>query len=337
MLKASIQPVGTLRKIEIELRGDILRWYMRSWSKSYSILIPIECLTVSHSTRRDGARMIRGLLAPLSVLLLLSVAVLVDYGMYHAGIAYAGFTLPVSFIAYGAGAFAFSLLFTAWGLIRFLRPRPTVCFQVEYDSIEMDFEFWRQTGVNHHLGPLLARLEELAARHSEESPSFPLRNGFVRCCIRPFRASVQRAVIGMLALMGITFIVSQGFALAGRPVSEVSPWFLTIFTLPWLWQFVRTGIPYLFIHFQPRLFRQALRHYNNERFDHARNCFQETLKDHPAHVPSLYFLAELYGTRFDFDNAFRYCRMLARSEPEMAESLQSDLWTLKRLGARMGS
>ena len=97
------------------------------------------------------------------------------------------------------------------------------------------------------------------------------------------------------------------------------------------------GIPGLFMRFHPRLLRQALRHYNYDRFDHARHCFQETLKNHPAHVPSLYFLAEIHGARFDFDNAFRYCRLLARSEPEMAESLQSDLWLLKRLGARMHS
>jgi tetratricopeptide (TPR) repeat protein len=337
MFKATIHPVGKPRKIELEMKGDILRWYMRSWAKSYSILIPAECITLLYRTRRDGARIITALLPPLAVLLGFSALVLLDYLMFHTGVAGAGWSLKLSFILYASAAFAASLFLTAFGLIRFLRPRPTVCLQVEDETMQMEFEFWRRPGKDRNLDILLERLSELVARKPEEQPAFPLRSGFMRLCLRPFRAAIQHAMAASLTLFIMTLVVSWLFALAGHPVTEVSPWFLIIFTLPWLWQFGRIGIPNLFMRFQPRLFRQALRHYNYERFDHARHCFQETLKHHPAHVPSLYFLAEIYGARFDFDNAFRYCRLLARSEPEMAESLQSDLWLLKRLGARMQS
>ncbi|MBI2434528.1 MAG: tetratricopeptide repeat protein, partial [Candidatus Hydrogenedentes bacterium] len=195
---------------------------------------------------------------------------------------------------------------------------------------------WHDPGHDKELDSMVGRLFELERRADEKVP-FPLRMSYTWQHIRPVRAIIVSGFGGMLTLYILAVIVRYIWEKVSDKEITVTPWFFTIFLLPWLWSLGQYGIALLSLRHEPEVFRHGIHHYDQGDFERAEQHFRRTLEIMPRHVPSLYLLIQLCAYRYEFDDAFKFCAQLAPFAPEEAENLQQELWTLKRLVARMES
>lgn len=334
MCKAAVDLVASRDQMDLEVRGDILICEGRSWSRRTAIYVPAECFQVDRSQRRDGRTLIRGFLAPAFVVVL---TVLVGGGCYLA--AYLGVALPLepTIAALREGmllALAPAFLYTALCVGRFSRPQDTIRVEIQSAEGATRLEFWHRPGTDPAVDRLVLRLFELSMEHGH-AKAFPLKSGYAWQHRRPVRALVATGARGMAALYLLAILTRLFLRWYTGEAIEVTPMFFTIFLLPWVWGGGKYLLGQFFLTSEPVDFRQGLKHYHNEQFDLAEQRFLAVLVAHPDHVPSLFFLAQHYMQRFDFDRAFQYCSRLLPLAPEIAESMQEDIWALKRVAGRM--
>ena len=329
MLKAAVEPVGLREKMTLELRGDVLVCHARSWAQSYTLYVPSECMTLERSRRRDGRILIAGLLAPLMALLLMGLSYIVLLSLGAASGTPAYYTISALLFI-----FMFSGIYTIYAFVRFLRPIPIVRLHLLSEDGQALLEFWNPPGKDHAREQLIDRMFEIEQRTEDTTP-FPLKVGYTWQHVRPWRQVVSTGVGGTLGLYFMTLIVRRGWEYFGQERIEIAwPYFL-IFLLPWIFALGRYGLALLSIRNEPDSFRAGIRHYDRGEFEEAEREFLHTLDRLPRHVPSLFMLIQICAYKFDFDAAFRFSNQLAALAPEEAELLQEELWTLKRLNARM--
>jgi len=333
MYKAAVEPVGLREKLSLELKGDVLICRGRSWAQNYTVYIPSECMSVESGHRRDGRLLIRGVLLPLILLfcgifLLLLGAVLERLGLSIAPVFDAAFH-------YGLiSAAVISLVYLAYCTLRFLPKRPTVRVRIESEEGTGMVEFWHEFGRDTDVDRLVNRLLELEKRSVDKMP-FPLRMSYTWHHVRPARAAIVTGVGGTLILYVLAVIIRYVWEWLSGSTITLTPWFFSIFLIPWLWALGQYLLAFLSIRHEPEVFRLGIKHFDAGDFVLAERNFLRTLDIVPRHVPSLYLLVQLSAYRFDLDKAFKYCAQLAALAPEEAEALQQELWTLKRLVARM--
>lgn len=336
MCKAAVDLVASRDQMDIEVRGDVLICEGRSWSRRTAIYVPAECIHVDRNQRRDGRTLIRGFLAPAFVIVLtvlaLGLCYLAAHFHYEMYLDVAESALQEAMLLALAPAF----LYTAVCIGRFSKPLSTIRVEIQSADGDTQLEFWHRPGSDPAVDVLVRRLFEVSLEHGHAGV-FPLKTGYAWQHRRPLRALVATGAKGMAALY-LLAILTRLFLrwYTGTPI-VVSPMFFSIFLLPWLWAGGKFLLGQFFLSSEPVDFRQGLRHYHNEEFDLAEKHFLAAVERHPNHVPSLFFLAQHYTQRFDFDRAFQFCARLLPLAPEIAESMQEDIWSLKRLARRMGT
>jgi hypothetical protein len=334
MCEAAVDLVASSDRMKLAIRGEVLVCEGRSWARRTAIYVPAECLRVFRGRRRDGRRLIRGLLAPALVVVTAVIAMAACYGAQRLGYA-------IDLAATGAWlgelmmvAMVPALVYTAAAIGRFAQPLPTVCVDIESDDSTARIEFWHRPGTDPAVDRLVQRLLDLT-RHPLAPGRFPLRTGYAWQHRRPLRAMVVGGVRGMVAIYILVILVRLALRHVWGIAITPSPVVLGLFLLPWAWEGAKLLGARVLLASEPPHFRRGLRHYHREEFDDAESAFRANLESHPDHVPSLYFLTQHYAQRFDFDQAFRLCGRLEALAPEIAEGLQEDIWTLKRLSGRM--
>lgn len=329
ILKAAVTPIGLRERLTLELKGDVLICHGRGWSQSYTVYVPSECMSVEANRRRDGRYLIRGLLAPLVVLVFsLATFLFLQYGW---GVDAEALT-PV----FGGMILTLllSLAYTGYSIYKFLPRRNTVRLRVHSEDSGGLIEFWHEPGRDQDLDRLVARLLELERREEERVP-FPLRMSYTWHHVRPIRAIVVAGFGGTFALWLLVGIAKKGLEWYKGGEIILSPWFYLIFLLPWIWSIGQYLLAVFSMRNEPEVFRLGIKHYDQGDFPRAEQHFRRTLEIAPRHVPSLYLLIQLCAYRYEFDDAFKFCAQLEPYAPEEAENLQQELWTLKRLVARM--
>lgn len=334
MCEAAVNLVASTDRMKLSLRGEVLICVGRSWARRTEIYVPVECLRVFRGRRRDGRRLIRGLLAPAFVVV---AAVILMGGCYLAR--ELGYPVDIAAVGSWLGeimmlAMAPALIYTAACVGRFAQPLPTVCVDIESDDSHARIEFWHRPGEDPAVDQLVQRLLDLTRGPAGEG-AFPIRTGYAWQHRRPLRAMVVGAVRGMVAIYILVIVVRLALRHIWGVEVAPTPMVLGLFLLPWIWEGARVAAGLVLLRWEPAAFRRALRHYHREEFEEAEAAFHDTLRDHPEHIPSLYFLTQQHLRRFDFDGAFRYCGRLQPLMPDIAENLQEDIWTLKRLSGRM--
>jgi hypothetical protein len=329
VLRAAVEPIGLREKLTLELKGDVLVCHGRGWSQSYTVYIPSECMNIEANRRRDGRFLIRGFMLPLVLLLLLIGGMLL--GQFGFG------ARMETLLWYGVPMVLLTLLsfvYTGYSILRFLPKRNTVRLRVQSEESGGIIEFWHDPGKDLELDRLVGRLFELERRDEDKVP-FPLRMSYTWHHVRPLRAIIVAGFGGMFALWILVWIVKQVWQWIKGVEMVLSPWFFTIFLLPWIWSLGQYLIAVYSMRNEPDDFRLGIKQYDQGEFARAEENFRRTLEIVPRHVPSLYLLIQLCAYRYEFDDAFKFCAQLEPFAPEEAENLQQELWTLKRLVARM--
>lgn len=334
MLKANVDPVGGRGSMTLELKGDILICHSYGWSETSTLYIPMECLSVESSKRRDGRILIRGFLAPLLVVAAI-VAFIPPFLAIRGILDHLDPELLNAWYLGGAlAAFMLSLLYSLYSVVRFIKPRPVIRFRVHEEEGEGTFEFWYEAIRRPEQSALIDRMKEIERQSGENLP-FPLRMGYTWQHVRPARAVIVRAFGGMFLFYVLTILVHQGWQWIRDVEITVSPWFLLIFLLPWVWFLGQYLILRLGMRKELPVFREGVRFFDRQNFDEAEKRFLKTLEMNPDHIPSLYLLIDIAANRFDFDQAFHFCQQLAKAAPDEAEVVSEELWTLRRLASRI--
>jgi hypothetical protein len=334
MCKAAVDLVASRDLMDLEVRGDILICEGRSWSRRTAIYVPAECFHVDRSQRRDGRTLIRGFLAPAFVV---ALTVLLGAGCYLAAYFGVAFPLEATVTALREGmllALAPAFLYTALCVGRFARLQDTIRVEILGAEGATRLEFWHRPGLDPAVDRLVRRLFELSLEHGHAT-AFPLKTGYAWQHRRPLRALIATGARGMAAMYVLAILARLFLRWYTGEAIVVTPMFFTIFLLPWVWGGGKYLLGQFFLTSEPLDFRLGLKLYHNEQFDQAEAHFRAVLTTHPDHVPSLFFLAQHYMQRFDFDRAFQYCTRLLTLAPEIGESMQEDIWALKRVAGRM--
>jgi tetratricopeptide (TPR) repeat protein len=85
---------------------------------------------------------------------------------------------------------------------------------------------------------------------------------------------------------------------------------------------------------QPREYRRAIRHYLRGDYDDAINALEGLRGRVPDYLPTYFCLAEACVRGGRFEEALEVASCLARDYPDVARSMEADIWLFKRLDQR---
>lgn len=323
-LKIRINQIGGPQRTWLELKGAVLIYHARSWAASFSAYIPVEWVTVSRHKRQQATLLLRNLLMLMVTggvgLAIIGLALQPEEG--GAAPAVTNPLLRIAAITIGMVA----LTVAAWFALRagraFFERHPSTLLQVE-DS-DMAIEFW-DNGRDDEVKQFMAQLDRLK-EGVKESTAYPIKAGHARRHVRPFRAVVMKTLLITLFLL---FPVKLLAGYMNRPE------FMLILLLPALVYFGRYGLEHLLRRAEPKAFQRGMRHFHRGEFEAAAAWFRTLLESHPDHEHGLILGTQSVIMLERFEEAFSYCQRLRSINPELAETLQEDLWALKRMQERM--
>lgn len=331
MEKVTLTHVGSsASKYLLELRGRVLIVQFRSWVGHATSYVPVEHVRVEHSTKRNGRMSLRSwaglvVMIPMIALIVLGVRLYSAENVDLSNNLFGGLLIP----------FVFVLLFAIGATLRFLIwPQPTVQFHVDTDNSAYTLEFFRPAKQAAELDRMVQQLQAFD-RDGDDGALLPTQLSFTLQHVKPLRMTVARS-LSLTVLLGLllAFILFFRERYTGNHYT-ISPMLFSVLLIPSIWFFFGYGIQRYWLSKEPAPFRDAVRHMWREEFADAERALRQTLEQHPEHEPAHRLLTQVLAQRGDFDGAFAACAQLARFQPEEAEELQSDLWALKRITARM--
>ncbi len=323
-MKIRINQIGGPHRTWLELKGTVLIYHARSWVASFSAYIPVEWVIVSHHKRQQAALVVRNLLL-LMVAAGLGLAIIgIALQPEEAGASAAANSAFARIALAAAGMMALAV--AAWFAFRALRAlierHSSTLLQVE--ESDMAIEFWdndRDQEVQHFMEQL-----DRVKQDAKDVSAYPVKAGHARRHVRPFRAVVAKSLLITLFLL---FPVKLLAGLMGRPE------FMLILALPMLAHFGRYGIEHLLRRTEPKAFQRGMRHFHRGEFEAAAAWFQTLLDKHPNHEHGLILGTQSVIMLERYEEAFSYCQRLQSINPELAETIQEDVWALKRMKERM--
>ena len=287
----------------IALQGTILTYHERFWSREAYIDIPIELVRIASSKKLWGARLIMALLS-----LLLGPAIGgATLGILH--LVHGPVPEAVMSTCMASGALIGLTLFIIM-LVLFFRKVPTVTLSVPHD---FRVEFWLHGKNKSDLAQMISELQRRQNLIAETLPH-PLRSGAADVVTHPWKQTI--ATTALAAIPGI--------------MTEI-PWLLFLCVVP----------PTLHIYRSlrdlstPRLFRQAVKQYMQQRWSEAMATARQLIAEQPDFIPAKLIYLDLLGKdgRFD-ESADLVSELQGKVEPDALQTIQADLILRERIWKR---
>jgi len=277
------------------------------------MFIPIECISISRAWRFDSQWLTRGFQG-----LLLAV----------------GIGLPLAFaseaaLRYLAPGYAIlalvAVLYFGFSLVHFLRRKPTVRFDAVVDEGIVRIECWTSRENRGDLEGLIGRITSLQKRIDDLIP-YPVQMSYQLFHMRSFRITILRALTFTAILYGPCLLLANWYQLPQL-------WYFLM--LPWLAYVGKYAFDRFRLRAQPRLFRTAVRAYEEERLSEAGGLLNALTAEEPDYMPGLVLLAQVCTLKGEFDSAYRACERIEGHAPDLAEALRDEILSIERLQERM--
>ncbi|OHB66200.1 MAG: hypothetical protein A2Y77_14980 [Planctomycetes bacterium RBG_13_62_9] len=306
----SISKVDNVRHAYLGLEGTILQFGQRQAATDSELLIPVELIAIAEGSRFKGRRLIAALLSLLLPLLLFGLSYTLIFGFRPTQEAEdtTAFAILTIFLAgmLLAGLIAFFIF-----LIMFFFRVKTVVLKIEPTGATIEFYEHRKQAAQ-----IDGFLEEIRQRQAlvHESLAGPINRpaGFTK------EHSVIPRLAGFLWLSLLPAIFTERIPLLVLP-GAVLVWFA--------YRRVQYGR-------QPREYRQAVRYYLRGDYDGAIDLLESLRRRLPEYLPTYFCLVETSMRAGRFDEAFEMASYLASDYPDVARSMESDIWLFKRIHER---
>lgn len=311
----------------LQLRGSILLFHKQNFVSSSTSFIPVEWIRVSEERRRDLRHLWHGLLGlTVAVLFALPLWVLVFRMRPHLGYdPWIAFALVIFLLV--------TLGIAAWAMGAFLRPRPLVTLFVEGTPSCSAIRFWRDVDTD---GPVAALMESLnqARQAVTDSGLPPVRMTHLFRRPRTYRIALIKGLgISFLFYVLLLFMDAARVAGYGPDFSRLNYVFLA---LPPLGYLGTALLRRAWMLREPRSFREALWCYEKQRLTEAAAHLESLLALYPGHDSGRFLMVRVLAEQFDVEQALAHCEALSKGHPLLAAHLQSNLWGIRRMHARMG-
>ena len=337
MLRTFVELCHRRQKMELELRGKVLIVQERAWAHSTTLYVPPGGFDLARRYRRDrgvlyiaGAR-IFGIAAAVAIL----YACWLTLELHTDDIFE---TLEATAVGMSmVGLPIFAIIHLIYSLIRFSNRIPTVRLHIrDEQSGIIPIEFWHRKDAPADVGEMIDRLESIAIEYQDHE-AHVAQLGFFWQTLPPMRHALYQAISWSFALVIALQLVRfvWRFWNAEDIFERLPTSFIYIFALPWIISFGIYAYHRILMRAQPEQFRIAVRLMFKEDYAESVKILTTCMEKHPEHMPTLGLLIQLHVRQFSFDEAFKVCNVLERTEPEAAQEAQANIWAMKRLQAQM--
>ncbi len=310
----------------LELRGSILLFHKQTFIASSTTFIPVEWVRVSDERRRELRHLWRGLLGVTVGVLLALPLWAVEYRM-RPHLAYD------QWIAAGLGLLlALTLGITLLSFFAFLRPRPIITLAIEGMPYSLAIRFWQEHGTVAVIAGLIGRMKALQ-RDLAGSGMPPIRMSHLFRRPRPYRMALVKG-LGISFLLYILLLFMDAMRVAGYG-PEFSRWNYALLSAPPLAYLGAVALRRFSMFREPRSFRMALRCYDKQRLKEAVQHLKTLLSEYPGHGAGRLLIVRALAEQFLIDEALEQCAVLSAGHPVLAAHLESSLWGIRRMRARM--
>lgn len=291
-------------KTWLSLRGSVLTYRERFWSRESLVDIPVELVTVTGKKQFEGTRLIAALLA-LFFLPAIGGAII---GLWYL---FAGAPSDtVLSICMGTGAIAgfFTFLFL---LVRFFIRQKTITIHVAPEGVAITF--WAN-------GKQSAKIQEIIAEINrrkemvQDTMAYPMRFAVGDTIHQPWKRTVVLTFLFIIPAL----------------ITEI-PWMLLAGLVP-ICMYIYSSLMGVK---EPREFRQADRYFLKREWGQARDLVDGLIQTSPEYRPARLFMIELKLRLGDFDGAESTLADIQNDlDTETLQSIQQDIVLRRRIAAR---
>ncbi len=298
-----IRRVGGLAKSWLSLEGTVLVYRGRQWVGDWTLLIPVELISIAESKRRDGQILIRALLWLLAPLL--------GGAVYSLTNPKEGSSLASVLLIMWLGGILTGVCMFIAGLCRFFVRRRILSVVVSREGPVIDF--WVEKKNVAQIEELLRQIEQ-CQEYVAETVGYIAKHCMGASVVRPWR---QLAAAAFLFSMPAMFVEKA-----------VLLWLVSIPAGYFVWRWLGEKS-------EPKEYRQALASYRRQRWDQIEEPLSRLLGRFPGYEPAVMLLAEAYLRTDKFDEAFRTIEELPEERAEQYEDAKQEIWRWKRIRERM--
>lgn len=316
----SVREVGGASRASLSLQGTVLVHKATNWAGRTAIFIPIECLSVSRTSRYDRRYLVQGLRV-LAAIALASLAVGLWLGWDGQGLGAA----PRWYVAIAGAISGLTAAYFLYILGRYLRPNPAIRFEADLHDGRVAIECWNGPDDRKALDPLLKNIDALQKRVDELVP-YPTRHSYELFHVHPFRLSVMHAVL-------FTLLLYVPVRIAAAASSQ--PWLYAFLLAPTVVYVGRYAIDHFRMLMQPLEFQEAVAAYDREDLHTARRKLDVLLAEWPDYLPGLLLFTQVCTLLKAYDAAFRTCDRVDGLIPELGAPLRDEILAIERIQRRM--
>lgn len=291
-------------KTWLSLRGSILTYRERFWSRESLVDIPVELVTFTEKKQFEGTRLIAALL---------SLFFLPAIGGAIIGLWYLFAGTPsdtVLSICMGTGAIAgfFTFLFL---LVRFFIRQRTITIHVAPE--DMTITFWADNKRNVKLEEIIAEINQ-RKKMVQDTMAYPMRFAVGDTIHQPWKRTVVLTFLFIIPAL----------------ITEI-PWLLLAVLIPICMHIYSTLVGVK----EPREFRQALRHFLKREWGEALDLVDGLIRRAPDYRPARLFMIELKLRLGEFDGAEATLAGIQNDlDIETLQTIQQDIVLRRRIAAR---
>jgi hypothetical protein len=207
-----------------------------------------------------------------------------------------------------------------------VRKRSGIELIVDVEPNPLRIRFWHTAGDNADCDALLAKLTNFSERANEViTYTIPKSHTWYR--VRPFRAAIVKSVFFTALLLLPVQLIASYFE---QPFANL------FLAMPFVVYLGRYALEGSLLRFAPRGFREAVNSYHRDELKQAETHLKTVFEEEPDYLEGCLLSIQLCLERRDFTTAFKRCRQVAKSDPDLADDIAEEIWLFKRMHDRMG-
>jgi hypothetical protein len=316
-LRVHVQPVTGPRDALLELNGTILVYHQNAWSGRVSVFIPVEWIALKATQYVDSRFVYKVMALPAIALLIAMPGVMLAQAFLGPVAQLVGVVIVLGLMMALAAA--------ALGGLVAARKRPAIDLTVESESAPLRIRFWHEPGEDAERDRLVERMQNLSAR-ADEVIAYTIQKSHTWYRIRPFRAAIVKALFFTAILLLPVQIIATVFE---------QPWVNAALIMPAIVYIGRYALEASLLRFAPQGFREAVNSYHRDELKQAEKYLRTVFDNEPDYLEACLLSIQLSLERRDFGTAFKRCRQVAKSDPELADDIAEEIWLFKRMNDRM--
>jgi len=316
-LRVNIRPVSGPTKALLELKGTILVYHQRAWSGQASVFIPVEWVSLNHVSCTDTRVIYKVMALPAIALILTMPAIAIARQFLGVNADIIGGLMMIGlFMGLAAAA--------AGGYI-VARNRPAVELSVDVEHSPIRIRFWHSPGESADQDRLVVGLTSMTER-ADEMIAYTIQKSHTWYRIRPIRAAIVKALFFTALLLLPIQVIATWFS---QPLANLA------LILPAIIYIGRYILESTLLRFAPQGFREAVNSYHRDEPKKAEKYLRTVFDADPDYLEGCLLAIQLALESRDFGTAFKRCRQVAKSDPDLADDIAEEIWLFKRMNDRM--